>query len=203
MISCSRLMDTPELLPPDPGRSGQPHPDVQEKIEGQKHIDDYVSTELELLVRRSELFGERANVCYKRCWWILSGAVSFAAFRAVTSSFFPADTWLHVVQNTASSVIVLAILAATSRFAFVMGKSYMVESIRNNNRRHAIYFGQVYLKAFGDKVTWAEAKEAFQSWNIDIGSSFLTQNPYDIDPQVVQALMAVVNAASSKMKKNE
>jgi hypothetical protein len=79
----------------------------------------------------------------------------------------------------------------------------VVGSIRNSNRRHAIAFGQFYLKAFDDKVTWPDIKDAFSSWNIDIGSSFLTQNPDDVDPQVLQHLAAIANAIGKKVGEKE
>ena len=100
-------------------------------------------------------------------------AVAFALYRAYQSStpidpFYPLS-WQEVVRTVASSLIVIALLSGMARFAFIMGKSFMVEAIRNNNRRHAITFGQFYLKAFRDNITWPEIRDVFRSWNIDIG----------------------------------
>jgi hypothetical protein len=64
----------------------------------------------------------------------------------------------------------------------------MVESIRNGDRIHAISFGKFYLNAYGDIATREEIKEVFGNWNIDNGSSFITQDAKDIDPNVLGAL---------------
>ncbi len=131
-------------------------------------------------------------------------AVGFAMYRAYKSSELIANlSWQEVVRTIASSLIVIALLSGMARFAFIMGKSFMVEAIRNNNRRHAITFGQFYLKAFRQNITWPETRDAFRSWNIDIGSSFLTQNPEDIDPQLIQSIVAIVNAVGNKAKGKE
>ena len=128
-----------------------------------------------------------------------SSAALFPRFRAYQSSIPKPDLrWEEVVRTIASSLIVIALLSAMARFAFIMGKSLMIGSIRNNNRRHAITFGQFYLKAFHDKITWPETREAFRAWNIDIGSSFLTQKTEDIDPQLMQSIIAIANALGNK-----
>lgn len=94
-----------------------------------------------------------------------------------------------------SSVLVLGLLGALARFTFVLGKSYMVESLRNDDRSHAISFGEFYLNAFGEKAEWSEIKEAFQYWNIDIGSSFSSRTAADVDLQLYQTMRDVVAAA--------
>ena len=77
----------------------------------------------------------------------------------------------------------------------------MVESLTNGDRAHAISFGRFYLKAFGDKATWDELKEAFKHWNIDRGASFLAQNASDADPIVLQVLTELAKAVASQRKK--
>jgi hypothetical protein len=107
---------------------------------------------------------------------------------------------MGIVQITIASLIVIGLLGALARFAFVLGKSFMVESLRNSNRRHAISYGQFYLRAFGDKALWSEIKDAFQFWNIDIGSSFLAQKPGDIDPQIFKTAVGIAYAIGGKIK---
>jgi predicted PurR-regulated permease PerM len=174
----------------------RPHPsDVDQ------HLDEYVRGELRFLSDRAKLFEKRANLWYRIVGVIMVLAVAFAIYRAYRSSM-PVDrlSWQEVVRTIASSLIVIALLSGMARFAFIMGKSFMVEAIRNNNRRHAITFGQFYLKAFRDNITWPETRDAFRSWNIDIGSAFLGQNPEDIDPQLIQNLVAMANALGNKAK---
>jgi hypothetical protein len=70
--------------------------------------------------------------------------------------------------------------------------------LRNNNRHHAISFGQFYLKAFGDRADWADIKDAFQTWNIDMGSSFIGQSASDIDPQLMQTFIGIATALDQR-----
>jgi hypothetical protein len=106
----------------------------------------HVSRELDILNDRATTFEEKATRWYRYCSRILATAVAFAIFRAVMSSLdtgkvpwlAEASDWKGIVRNVSSSLIVVALLIATARFSFVMGKAFMVESIRNNNRRHAI-----------------------------------------------------------------
>jgi len=168
------------------------------------HFNDYVIPELENLKHRAEVFEKEATSWYRVVNWMLGSGALFALYRSIVSSIPDHNiTWQEVVRSIASNLIVVGLLGAMARFAFVMGKSFMVESIRNNNRRHAISFGEFYLKAFGDKVTWSEAKDAFRSWNIDIGSSFLTQRPGDVDPEFIQNLATILSAMGKKVGENK
>ncbi|WP_090808310.1 hypothetical protein [Paenibacillus sp. 276b] len=75
----------------------------------------------------------------------------------------------------------------------------MVESLRNADRIHAISFGEFYLKTYGEKADWNEIKEAFQHWNIDKGSSFITQSTTEYDPKILKQLTDLLkNIASRK-----
>jgi hypothetical protein len=178
------------------------------------HLHDYVNREVEYLKKRAKMWEILALVCYSFCALVLFTGVVFAIFRAVMSSVntdvVPRLYWVAKVTNRldlgrsiASSLIVLALLVAMARFWFVIGKSCMVESIRNSNRRHAISFGQFYLRAFRDQVTWADAKDAFRTWNIDIGSSFLKQNADDIDPQLLEHVEGLLSAIANKAQGNK
>lgn len=69
-----------------------------------------------------------------------------------------------------------------SRFLFLLGKSFMVESLRNANRAHAIGLGKLYLKLYKGKFKWDELKDVLRNWNIDSGSAFMTLDAKDIEP---------------------
>lgn len=100
----------------------------------------------------------------------------------------------EAIQIFGSKVLFLAILIAISRLAFILGKSFMVEAIRNADRTHAISFGEFFIKVYGDEVTHSEFREVFGEWNIDKGSSFHTQDPKDFDPNVLSTLEIVKDA---------
>ena len=102
------------------------------------------------------------------------------------------------VQLAISNIAVISLLIATARFAFVLGKSFMVEAIRNMDRIHAIDFGDFYLKLFKEDFEWPELKEILQNWNIDKGSAFITQEAKDIDPQFWEILLETLKRNNKK-----
>jgi hypothetical protein len=172
----------------------------QLKRESQEHLEEFLRPVLNELHDRERSFRKNAKMCYFFTGSTLITGFAFAIYRAVFISMNRNPTWPQLVQNNVSTLVVFALLTAIARFAYILGKSFMVESLRNNNRLHAISLGKFYLEAFGERAQWTEMKEAFRSWNIDIGSSFLTQNATDIDPQLMQTAVAIATALAAKAK---
>lgn len=84
-------------------------------------------------------------------------------------------------------------IVGVPKFAFSLGRSFMVEALRKGDRSHAISFGEFYLKAFGEKAAWAEVKEAFQHRNVETtGSSFASQSAKEYDPELIEKLTTLV-----------
>lgn len=81
-------------------------------------------------------------------------------------------TWTYFAFVTFRGIIVVTLFAALARYAFIFANSYMHESLKNGERRHAINFGKFYLEAFGANASWLQIKEAFQHWNIGNESAF-------------------------------
>jgi len=86
------------------------------------------------------------------------------------------------------NVVILTVLAALSRLSFILGKSFIVEAIRNGDRIHAISFGKFYIQAYGKQASRQEIREVLGEWNIDKGSSFHTQDAKEIDPNILGIL---------------
>jgi hypothetical protein len=103
-----------------------------------------------------------------------------------------AETFLLALKT----FVVIGLLGACAKYAFVLGKSYVGESLKNSDRIHAISFGRFYLKAYGDKTTWVELKEVFQNWNIDRSSAFTGLEAAEIDPKIIDSAIKLVRAAS-------
>lgn len=89
------------------------------------------------------------------------------------------------------NVIILTALAALSRLMFILGKSFMVEAIRNGDRIHAISFGKFFIQAYGKQASRQEIRKVLGEWNIDKGSSFHTQDVKEIDPNILGILDAL------------
>jgi hypothetical protein len=137
-------------------------------------------------------------------WYITSFVLLFVGIGLPFSRIFkplPHDM-MEIISSITFSLILIALLTALARFSFILGKSYMVESLRNSDRLHAISFGKFYLNAFGQDAEWPEIKEAFQHWNIDKGSSFIKQEVKDFDPEIMKMINKIADAISSKINKN-
>lgn len=122
-------------------------------------------------------------------------------FSLVTLHYRPADgNWINLAAVVLTNLIVIGFLGACSRYAFSLGKSYVSESLKASDRIHAISFGHFYLNAFGERVEWAELKEAFQHWNIDRSSTFSGLDPAQIDPQILTLVGQMATVFGSKGK---
>lgn len=81
-------------------------------------------------------------------------------------------SWSYFIFVTFRGLVVVAMFAALARYAFIYSNSYMHESLKSGERRHAINFGKFYLEAYGADASWVQIKEAFQHWNIGNDSAF-------------------------------
>lgn len=150
------------------------------------NLDVYLSDTLKKL-RLNEIKNEiLAYFCYILSIMFLLLIVSFVSKVFVLN--FAEENILQTILYSVKNIVGLSTLAALSRLAFILGKSFMVESIRNGDRIHAISFGKFYIKAYGRVASRQEIREVLSNWNIDNGSSFHTQDSKEIDPNVYGAL---------------
>jgi hypothetical protein len=170
--------------------------EVKERIESNapEFIDEAIAS-LKQVERRYRLTGTT---------WYIAGFLSLVlglvfAFIAVTqAATINPDSWIKFAYLALKAVIVIGLLAATSKYCFVLGKSYVSESLKNADRLHAISFGRFYLRVFGAKASWPELKEAFQHWNIDRRSTFYDLTTDQIDPKLIDAVIEISKAVSAK-----
>lgn len=101
------------------------------------------------------------------------------------------------IFSSLHNVLTLAVLASLSRLCFILGKSFMVEAIRNGDRIHAISFGKFYIQAYGKQASRQEIREVLGDWNIDKGSSFHTQDAKDIDPNIL-GILEIIKSQKEK-----
>ena len=106
--------------------------------------------------------------------------------------------WLDFAILALKSIVVVGLLAACSKYAFTLGKSYVSESLKSADRMHAISFGKFYLRVYGAKATWPEIKEVFQHWNIDRSSSFTGLTTAEFDPKLLESLVELARIVGSK-----
>lgn len=174
--------------------------EVQKKVE--TSAADFIQKSLSELQEREISYRHLAYLWYTIAYFTLVASAGFGVWRALVQSPRTQD-WQALIELAVSGVIVIGLLVALTKYAFTLGKAFMVEALRNADRRHAISFGEFYLRAFGATAEWKDVKEAFQDWNIDKGSYFIGQNQSDFDPQIFALAAEITKNLASKGKDSE
>jgi hypothetical protein len=173
--------------------------EIQQRLE--RTASDYIQDALESLGVRETMYR------WTGLAWYVAGFLALIAgiWTAVALSRDamgrlngPNSLWPLFAYLALKSMIIIGLLVATSKYSFTLGRSYMSESLKNSDRKHAISFGNFYLRAYGDKATWQEIKEAFQHWNIAKGSAFATLDPREFDPDFLGMAVKLARAMLSK-----
>lgn len=168
---------------------------IQDNLDRQSKI--YIEKSLENLRKTEKRYRYLAYWCYVAAYIPLFISILYTINRDVIK--FYELTLGGQIQFVVMGIVIVSLIIATSRFAFILGKSFMVESLRNSERIHAISFGEFYLKTFGTDATWEEIKDAFQNWNIDKGSYFISQAINEYDPELLKSLMTLLrNSKNTK-----
>lgn len=150
-------------------------------------LDEYLKDVFNKLDKNEKRNKTLAYFSYIISSLFLLSVLPFVFFRTANFTYNDSELFqsaLYTIQNFA----VLAVLAALSRLTFILGKSFMVEAIRNGDRIHAISFGKFYIQAYGNNATRQEIREVLGEWNIDKESSFHTQDAKEIDPNFYGAI---------------
>jgi hypothetical protein len=140
----------------------------------QRNSNKYVEDALTLLSSKEENFHFLSKV------WATVGAVSlivgviFFVIITYKSSvgFGEGVSWQFLLFLIFKGVIAVGLLAAVSKYSYMFSRSYMHESLKNADRRHAINFGKFYLESYGATAEWNEVKDAFEHWNINGDNAF-------------------------------
>lgn len=139
---------------------------------------------------------ERDNRRMAYAWYVLSVLLIAAAIgvAAGSSPVLVSGDIMQGVKSLLSYTFVIALVLMLARLCFILGKSFIVESIRNGDRIHAISFGKFFIQAYGSEASRDEIRAVFGEWNIDKGSSFQQQDVKDIDPKLSDALQVLAGA---------
>jgi len=81
-------------------------------------------------------------------------------------------TWPLILFFTAKSAVLLGLIVAVVHLCTKLARSYMHESIKNGERRHAINYGKFYLSVYGAGTDGEKLKDVFAHWNIEGKSAF-------------------------------
>ncbi len=159
--------------------------DMEAKVLNQLIENDgfkYLNETIENLHNNEKKNRTISYCCYGAALLSLIILIAFTFFRFFSFSFETEAMNPYLVIIISIGVIVLSVLMiSTCRFFFLLGKSFMVESIRCADRAHAIGLGKLYLKLYKSKFSWSELRDVLQSWNIDNGSAFRNLDAKDIE----------------------
>lgn len=147
------------------------------KEESRKKIErtskDYVSEALQTLSSKEQSYHSVARVWSAVGALSLIAAVTYFGYFTVKATVIPDPmTWPFIVFASLKGFFVVALLAALAKYSYLFSRSYMQESLKNADRRHAINFGKFYLESYGAAADWGQVKEAFEHWNISSANSF-------------------------------
>lgn len=104
--------------------------------------------------------------------------------------------WSFLLLVSFKGVIIVGLFIALSKYAFTFSQSYMHESLKNSERRHAINFGKFYLESYGADADWNQVKEAFEHWNITSNSAFSKHNSDSFDPKILENAANLIDSVS-------
>ncbi|MDY1045513.1 HNH endonuclease domain-containing protein [Pseudomonas coleopterorum] len=141
--------------------------------------------------------------------WSLGGLVSlllgvgaatyFAAVGLSPGKDGTGADWLQLLFLGLKGVVVVVLLIAIAKYCYGYSQSFMHESLKNSERKHAINFGRFYLQSYGANAEWAQVKEAFEHWNIAPSSAFSKADADAFDPKPIEKA-AILFEAVSKLR---
>ena len=167
---------------------------TEDQLRVERNAAQYIQKSLEELHKRERNYRILGYLWYGLGLTVLTIGLGVTLWRVQNSPGIPPlSDWPTFAQLALLMVIVIGLLWALAKYAFTLGKSFMVESLRNSDRIHAIRFGEFYLNAYADEASWNEIKEAFQHWNIDSGSAFFDQDPAHFDHELTKVAREMVN----------
>jgi hypothetical protein len=172
---------------------------LEEKRENVKRsAATYIENTQKALKDREKDFKLRAEAWYVVSYVSLGGGVGLGIWKGAGISV--AQDGLPLAAYLFAGLIATVFLVAISKLSFTLAKGYMVESLRNADRSHAIAFGEFYLNAFEEKIEWSEVKDVFQHWNIDRGSSFISQEASQFDPNLLETALEIAKVLKAQEK---
>lgn len=164
--------------------------ELSESIESEGYA--YLDSTISELKEQSKTNKTISFVCYGLAFIVLCALIVFTFWRfcILTPSEIPLEIQ-KIIVICVEVVVLSALTISLSRFLLMLGKSFMVESIRSSDRAHAIGLGRLYLKLFKSKFKWEELRDVLQNWNIDKGSAFINLDAKELESVKLDDIVSV------------
>lgn len=149
-------------------------------------IVQYIKPIIDDLNNRENKLKKQADFWYKVGYFSLVVGILSAVIIILADIFISTDfDWNRTVYLGIKAAVLLILLLAISKYAFSLAKSYMNESLKNADRRHAISFGEFYINVFENSIDSKDFKEIFENWNLKTDSSFSNLSTNNYDPKII------------------
>lgn len=165
----------------------------------------YITPTLKSLEKKERNLKNISYLCYFfGLISIIAAAVLVLRFSEEAVNHFsftapPNASYIGLIIIRTVSIVIISITA--SKYCFIIGKSFMNESLKNSNRHHAISFGGFYLQVYKKQIEPNDLKEIFKDWNIEGSSAFAGSSPDEFDPKLVEKVMKVISMVNDNTKK--
>lgn len=168
---------------------------IEDKIE--KFIGDFGKEAETNLSERQVKYFERSI-----CFLLLGGAAIIAAigisFLYMLNDFSEEIANNELSRNLLIYVVIKGVFSIgpilyIAKISFFYTTAYISESIKCENRLHAIRFGKTYLKIFGSRIEKNEVMKAFENWNISSESDFSTSKGKESSINLIEEIKKLIN----------
>lgn len=178
--------------------------------EQNKEVIDKIETSAPVYIEQtlSDLKSKESNMkIYAMIWYALGFLTLLAGVAATVwlsnsglAEFGETENWSKTIFFAIKSALIIILLIASSKYSFILGKSYMNETMKIADRIHAISFGKFYLQVFNKRIEAEELKDIFRDWNISNQSSFMGQKSEDFDPKLLEKIIELIDKIKGKDK---
>jgi len=162
---------------------------------------DYVADALDILDKKETQFHTISKTWSGVGALALLTAIGFFGYISLSSAItLPTQiTWEYLAFTIFKGLVAVALLAGLAKYSFLFSRSYMQESLKNADRRHAINFGKFYLESYGAAAEWSQVKEAFEHWNITGSNAFTKIEEGMPNISALEKAAAIVERASKHL----
>ena len=111
--------------------------------------------------------------------------------------------WKYLLINIFKGGLVVGVFLYIAQHAFNVSNAYVHESIQRSDKRHAINFGELFLKIYGSSLQREELLQVFENWNISTDSAFKKIQHASMSKELASLLSNLNPEFGGKEKKSD